>query len=80
MLGVYSGLAPEIVHFRIPSDGLDGSAMPSDWYIKGAKCVFPAQTPYLDVYLSFIGPVPQHHTTLVTFSGLYAAASRQRQR
>jgi hypothetical protein len=36
-----SGLAPEIVHFRIPSDGLDDKedTMPHDWYIKGARCV-----------------------------------------
>ncbi|KAI0789489.1 glycoside hydrolase [Abortiporus biennis] len=32
-----TGLSPEIVHFRIPSDGIDGSAAPDDWYIKGAK-------------------------------------------
>ncbi|KAH9885458.1 glycoside hydrolase [Cubamyces lactineus] len=32
-----TGLSPEIVHFRIPSDGLAGSSMPNDWYIKGAK-------------------------------------------
>jgi hypothetical protein len=33
-----SGLAPEIVHFRIPSDGVEVSALaPMDWYIKGAK-------------------------------------------
>ncbi len=34
-----SGLAPEIVHFRIPSDGMDQKVnAPSDWYIKGARC------------------------------------------
>lgn len=32
-----TGLAPEIAHFRIPSDHLDGSVAPDDWYIKGAK-------------------------------------------
>ncbi|KAK0200947.1 glycoside hydrolase family 47 protein [Desarmillaria ectypa] len=33
-----TGLAPEIVHFRIPSDGMDQKAgAPSDWYIKGAR-------------------------------------------
>ncbi|KAI0658396.1 glycoside hydrolase [Cubamyces menziesii] len=32
-----TGLSPEIVHFRIPSDGLAGSSMPNDWYIKGAR-------------------------------------------
>jgi len=33
-----SGLAPEIVHFRIPSDGMEINAQaPMDWYIKGAK-------------------------------------------
>ncbi len=34
-----TGLSPEIVHFRIPSDGVVGSGIPSDWYIKGARCV-----------------------------------------
>ena len=34
-----TGLSPEIVHFRIPSDNVAGSAVPSDWYIKGAQCV-----------------------------------------
>ncbi|KAI8981325.1 glycoside hydrolase [Trametes punicea] len=37
-----TGLSPEIVHFRIPSDGLSGSSMPNDWYIKGAKPGAPA--------------------------------------
>ncbi|KIP02174.1 glycoside hydrolase family 47 protein [Phlebiopsis gigantea 11061_1 CR5-6] len=37
-----TGLAPEIVHFRIPTDGLEGSIMPNDWYIKGAKPGAPA--------------------------------------
>ncbi|TFK42101.1 glycoside hydrolase [Crucibulum laeve] len=33
-----TGLAPEIVYFRIPSDGMDGfPGAPSDWYIKGAQ-------------------------------------------
>ncbi|KAF9025070.1 glycoside hydrolase family 47 protein [Hymenopellis radicata] len=33
-----TGLSPEIVHFRIPSDGMDELEIaPSDWYIKGAK-------------------------------------------
>ncbi|KAG5642014.1 hypothetical protein DXG03_003786 [Asterophora parasitica] len=33
-----TGLSPEIVHFRIPSDGMDSfSAAPADWYIKGAR-------------------------------------------
>ncbi|KAF8079215.1 glycoside hydrolase [Lyophyllum atratum] len=33
-----TGLSPEIVHFRIPSDGMDSNSMaPSDWYIKGAR-------------------------------------------
>ncbi|KIK71607.1 glycoside hydrolase family 47 protein [Collybiopsis luxurians FD-317 M1] len=35
-----TGLSPEIVHFRIPSDGITGafarSGAPADWYIKGA--------------------------------------------
>ncbi|KAG5639666.1 hypothetical protein H0H81_008827 [Sphagnurus paluster] len=35
-----TGLSPEIVHFRIPSDGMDGNNQaPSDWYIKGARSV-----------------------------------------
>ncbi|KAI0082165.1 glycoside hydrolase [Panus rudis PR-1116 ss-1] len=32
-----TGLAPEIVYFRIPNDGIDHSIVPNDWYIKGAK-------------------------------------------
>ncbi|KAF4573535.1 mannosyl-oligosaccharide alpha-1,2-mannosidase [Pleurotus pulmonarius] len=33
-----TGLAPEMVHFRIPSDGMDGQEFaPEDWYIKGAR-------------------------------------------
>ncbi len=37
---VRSGLSPEIVHFRIPSDGMDVLEIaPSDWYIKGARWV-----------------------------------------
>ncbi|KAH8094676.1 glycoside hydrolase [Cristinia sonorae] len=32
-----TGLSPEIVHFRIPRDGLDGTVAPDDWYIKGAR-------------------------------------------
>ena len=34
-----TGLSPEIAHFRIPSDGLVGSTVAQDWYIKGAQCV-----------------------------------------
>ncbi|KIJ09928.1 glycoside hydrolase family 47 protein [Paxillus involutus ATCC 200175] len=30
-----TGLSPEIVHFRIPGDGIEQA--PSDWYIKGAR-------------------------------------------
>ncbi|KAI0756187.1 glycoside hydrolase [Daedaleopsis nitida] len=37
-----TGLPPEIVHFRIPSDGVVGSGIPTDWYIKGAKPGEPA--------------------------------------
>ncbi|KZT27657.1 glycoside hydrolase family 47 protein [Neolentinus lepideus HHB14362 ss-1] len=43
-----TGLAPEIVHFRIPSDGVDAMLQgqaPQDWYIKGAR---PGQFPPLD--------------------------------
>ncbi|KAG6856830.1 hypothetical protein H0H87_000307 [Tephrocybe sp. NHM501043] len=33
-----TGLSPEIVHFRIPSDGMDSNPnAPQDWYIKGAR-------------------------------------------
>ncbi|KAI0045662.1 glycoside hydrolase family 47 protein [Auriscalpium vulgare] len=35
-----TGLAPEIAHFRIPSDGMDkipDFQVPTDWYIKGAR-------------------------------------------
>jgi len=33
-----TGLAPEIAHFRIPSDNLDAVRhIPGDWYIKGAR-------------------------------------------
>ncbi|EDR15960.1 glycoside hydrolase family 47 protein [Laccaria bicolor S238N-H82] len=33
-----SGLSPEIVYFRVPSDGMDGyNIAPSDWYIHGAQ-------------------------------------------
>jgi len=35
--GTQTGLAPEIAHFRIPSDSLGGVRnVPGDWYIKGA--------------------------------------------
>ncbi|RDX50571.1 glycoside hydrolase [Lentinus brumalis] len=37
-----TGLAPEIVHFRIPSDNVVGSGVPQDWYIKGAEPWAPA--------------------------------------
>ncbi|KAG6829765.1 hypothetical protein H0H92_003555 [Tricholoma furcatifolium] len=39
-----TGLSPEIVHFRIPSDKLDNAAsnVPVDWYIKGARPGAPA--------------------------------------
>ncbi|TDL20923.1 glycoside hydrolase [Rickenella mellea] len=41
-----TGLAPEIVHFRIPSDKMDmGGIAPNDWYIKGAR---PGAYPPLD--------------------------------
>ncbi|KAF8899321.1 glycoside hydrolase family 47 protein [Infundibulicybe gibba] len=40
-----TGLSPEIVHFRIPSDKLDNSLIPTDWYIKGAR---PGETPPYD--------------------------------
>ncbi|KNZ82220.1 Mannosyl-oligosaccharide 1,2-alpha-mannosidase MNS3 [Termitomyces sp. J132] len=41
-----TGLSPEIVHFRIPSDGLDSSTYaPADWYIKGAR---PGESPPYD--------------------------------
>ncbi|OAX39217.1 glycoside hydrolase [Rhizopogon vinicolor AM-OR11-026] len=37
-----TGLAPEIAHFRIESDGIDNSVAPADWYIKGARLGAPA--------------------------------------
>ncbi|KAI5115464.1 hypothetical protein M0805_006169, partial [Coniferiporia weirii] len=42
-----TGLAPEIVHFRLPNDGIDSqmSGTPTDWYIKGAR---PGARPPLD--------------------------------
>ncbi|KAG6885153.1 hypothetical protein C0993_005516 [Termitomyces sp. T159_Od127] len=41
-----TGLSPEIVHFRIPSDGMDSNAYaPTDWYIKGAR---PGEFPPYD--------------------------------
>ena len=38
-MDIISGLSPEIVHFRTPSDGLDAQMghVPHDWYIKGVK-------------------------------------------
>ncbi|KZT01183.1 glycoside hydrolase family 47 protein [Laetiporus sulphureus 93-53] len=35
-----TGLSPEIVHFRVPGDGIESK---HDWYIKGAR---PGHTPY----------------------------------
>jgi mannosyl-oligosaccharide alpha-1,2-mannosidase len=36
----YRGLSPEIVYFRIASDGMDAYEFaPADWYIRGAECV-----------------------------------------
>ncbi|THU79563.1 glycoside hydrolase [Dendrothele bispora CBS 962.96] len=42
-----TGLAPEVVHFRIPEDGMDDANMhtPVDWYIKGAR---PGEHPPYD--------------------------------
>ncbi|KAF9787128.1 glycoside hydrolase [Thelephora terrestris] len=40
-----TGLPPEIVHFRIASDGIDDSLTPHDWYIKGAA---PGEPPPYD--------------------------------
>ncbi|CAL1694822.1 unnamed protein product [Somion occarium] len=40
-----TGLSPEIVHFRIPNDGIDGSGAAQDWYIKGAR---PGEFPPYD--------------------------------
>jgi len=38
LIRTYSGLAPEIAHFRIASDKLDSMGyVPRDWYIKGAR-------------------------------------------
>ncbi|KXN85750.1 Mannosyl-oligosaccharide 1,2-alpha-mannosidase MNS3, partial [Leucoagaricus sp. SymC.cos] len=45
-----TGLSPEIVHFRIPSDGMDEMpGAPQDWYIKGARRGEPA--PYTARYM-----------------------------
>ncbi|KAF5352330.1 hypothetical protein D9756_006155 [Leucocoprinus leucothites] len=45
-----TGLSPEIVHFRIPSDGMDEMPhAPPDWYIKGAQRGEPA--PYTARYM-----------------------------
>lgn len=49
-----TGLSPEIAHFRIPSDGIVGSTVAQDWYIKGARYVFPLP-PSL---LFFLLPLP----------------------
>ncbi|KAF5363149.1 hypothetical protein D9758_008360 [Tetrapyrgos nigripes] len=42
-----TGLAPEVVHFRIPEDGIENTNMhtPVDWYIKGAR---PGEFPPYD--------------------------------
>ncbi|KAG5351033.1 hypothetical protein C0989_008228 [Termitomyces sp. Mn162] len=46
LMSMRRGLSPEIVHFRIPSDGLDSSTYaPADWYIKGAR---PGESPPYD--------------------------------
>ncbi|EMD42355.1 glycoside hydrolase family 47 protein [Gelatoporia subvermispora B] len=37
-----TGLSPEIAHFRIPSDNMDGTRAPHDWYIKGDRPGAPA--------------------------------------
>ncbi|CAK5270184.1 unnamed protein product [Mycena citricolor] len=43
-----TGLAPEIAHFRIASDGIGHDSMfPTDWYIKGAR-VKPGELPPYD--------------------------------
>ena len=49
------GLAPEIAHFRIPSDKsqsmLDGA--PGDWYIKGARYVPPIPALRCDTLVAY---------------------------
>ncbi|KAG6835146.1 hypothetical protein H0H93_004448 [Arthromyces matolae] len=59
-----TGLSPEIVHFRIPSDGMDDySHMPSDWYIKGSR---PGEHPPYDArYMlrSAISPLRFYHSS-----------------
>ncbi|OCH89742.1 glycoside hydrolase [Obba rivulosa] len=37
-----TGLSPEIAHFRIPSDNMDATRAPHDWYIKGDRPGAPA--------------------------------------
>ena len=39
LLSLCSGLSPEIVHFRIESDGISDSSAPQDWDTKRAACV-----------------------------------------
>ncbi|KAJ7134642.1 glycoside hydrolase [Mycena epipterygia] len=47
-----TGLAPEIVHFRIASDGIGHDPMfPSDWYIKGAHLKPDELPPYDSRYI-----------------------------
>ena len=47
-----TGLSPEIVHFRIPSDNVVGSSVPQDWYIKGAQ--------YVSLFYRFLVAVISH--------------------
>ncbi|KAJ7288328.1 glycoside hydrolase family 47 protein [Mycena rebaudengoi] len=45
--GTLTGLAPEVAHFRIASDGMGYDPMyPSDWYIKGAHTKPDEPPPY----------------------------------
>ncbi|KAJ6613317.1 glycoside hydrolase family 47 protein [Mycena sp. CBHHK59/15] len=47
-----TGLAPEIAHFRIPSDGIGyDPQFPSDWYIKGAHTKPNELPPYDSRYI-----------------------------
>jgi len=59
------GLAPEIAHFRIPSDSLAGLRnVPGDWYIKGAGC-------------GTSGSISLKHVVSLTGTGLCVTASEK---
>ncbi|TCD70096.1 mannosyl-oligosaccharide alpha-1,2-mannosidase [Steccherinum ochraceum] len=61
-----TGLSPEIVHFRISGDGLDGTLAPDDWYIKGAR---QGEAPPYDAryILRYASPPTLHLPNLSSF-------------